>query len=99
MKTPVSVFDAVTKSFDAQAVWQQIGTAQSHRCHCDDGDGILAVAASLDGDMWLCLYPGRNQMSLQPGFRARTWNGGGRKERVRKALMLLALAISEDDKR
>lgn len=93
-----SVFDEATGNFDFHAIFEKIGTQQMHRCECDDADGVLTVGASLDGDMWLALYEHPRQLSMLPGFRARTWQGGGRKERVRKALMLLALAVVEDAK-
>lgn len=52
---------------------------------------------SIDGDMHLFLdaHPRGDSLGC-PSFRARTWAGGGRMERVRVALLLLALAIKED---
>ena len=90
-----SLFDRAVK-VDWEKLWAKVGTQRNHTVECDDAEGYLRVIASCDGDFHLTLDHGRNQTSFQPTFRARTFQGGGRNERVRRALALLALAIAED---
>jgi len=92
-----SLFDKIIGNFSHnQEVWNKIGTRIMHSCECDDAEGFLKVGASPDGDLHLSVSPHPNALGMHYGFRARTYLGGGRNERVRKALMLLALAIKED---
>jgi hypothetical protein len=95
-KPAPSLFDEVTKGFNYQKMFAKMGDKQV-RLPCDDRNGELAVMLAVDGDMHLAVYPA-SQTQLQPGFRARTYGGGGRHERVRKALMILAVAMIEDGK-
>ena len=83
---------------DWTLIWSKIKSMKSYRSECDDGQGILNVVSSLDGDMHLFLTPhSRADDPYSQSFRARTWCGGGRNERTRVALMLLAIAIQEDE--
>lgn len=90
-----SLFDRSVK-VDWEKLWAKVGTQRNHTVECDDAEGFMRVIASCDGDFHLTLDHGRNQTGFQPTFRARTFQGGGRNDRVRKALALLALAIAED---
>jgi len=93
---PPSLFDKVTEGFNYQEMFAKMGE-DPVRLLCDDRNGELMVMLAVDGDMHLAVYPA-SQTQLQPGFRARTYGGGGRHERVRKALMILAVAMLEDAK-
>ena len=90
-----SLFDQAVK-VNWEKLWANVGTQRNHTVECDDAESFLRVIASCDGDFHLTLDHGRNQTGMQPTFRARTFQGGGRNDRVRKALALLALAIAED---
>ena len=90
-----SAFDRMVK-IDWASLWSAIGTNHLHQIECDDAEGFLNVGASRDGDMHLSLDGGRLQHGPSPSFRARTHQGGGRHERTRKALALLALAMLAD---
>jgi hypothetical protein len=92
---PKSAFDAMVTP-DWPTIWAKIGTQVGHKVECDDAESFMRVIASRDGDMHLVLDHGRNQCGMTPTFRARTFQGGGRNDRVRLALAMLALAIVED---
>lgn len=92
---PKSAFDAMVTP-DWPTIWAKIGTQVGHKVECDDAESFMRVIASRDGDMHLVLDHGRNQLGMTPTFRARTFQGGGRNDRVRLALAMLALAIVED---
>lgn len=94
-KQSKSAFDSMVKP-DWPAIWQKIGTRKAHIAECDDGESLLYVVASCDGDLHITLERGRKQLNCHPSFRARTSGGGGHKEKVRIALAMLALAITED---
>lgn len=95
MSKPKSSFDSMVK-INWQKLWDKVGTVKRHKIECDDAEGYLSIVAAMDGDMHLSLDKGRMQSHLTPTFRARTFIGGGRNQRVRTALALLALAIVED---
>ena len=95
-----SVFDRCVK-IDWEAVWKAIGTRSAHQAECDDRESLLTVIADDQGDLHMDMI--RHPKAIEcgggfgtPTFRARTFAGGGRCERIRTALALLALAISED---
>lgn len=100
-KQIVSVFDKCV-NVDWTALWKVIGTKTSHTVCCDDHESLLIVIADNQGDMHLNTieHPEAEEYCRRgfssPTFRARTFAGGGRNERVRIALALLALAIVED---
>lgn len=93
-------FDKITKGFPYQEVYQHVTSADAYRVECDDGAGVLSVCLGVDGDMHAAVWEGPRADALGhfglPAYRARTYTGGGRCERVRMALMLLALAIKAD---
>jgi hypothetical protein len=97
-------FDTLTKSARAHSFYHlafaHVNSTDVYRIECDDGAGVLSVCLGVDGDMHATVYPGPRAEELghfgSPGYRARTHTGGGRCERVRKALLLLALAIKAD---
>lgn len=71
---------------------------ESGRPYCrthDDCDGDrsqqVVVTLSEDGDAWLAVTGERGSR------RFRTWHGGGMSLRVRRALLLLAVAIKRDN--
>lgn len=95
-----SVFDRCVR-VDWPELWRAIGTRTAHRAECDDRESVLTVIADDQGDLHVDMR--RHPMARDcgggfgsPTFRARTFTGGGRCERIRTALALLALAISED---
>ena len=100
MKAKDSAFDAmVTPCWNA--IWDRLGTKVQHQAECDDRESIMTVVIDDQGDAHLDLM--RHPKAVEcgggfgsPTFRARTFQGGGRSERVRLALILLALAITED---
>ena len=95
MPNKKSLFDKLVK-MDWQKLWEKVETGKHHTIECDDAESYMTVAASCDGDLHLWLDKGRNSCGINPSFRARTFDGGGRSERVRQALLLLAVAIIED---
>lgn len=68
---------------------------------CDDCGGGLHIGFGPDGDIHVRLdeHPRGEELGHigGPGFRCRTWIGGGRNRRVHEALVLLMLAIQEDN--
>lgn len=64
-----------------------------HDDHDGTYKGVVAVTFYLDGDAMLYTTPAR----LGGELRFRTQIGGGQSERVRTALMILALAIKMDN--
>lgn len=62
----------------------------------DSPDGFLSVAFSEDGDAWIMTFPDEKLGSHALRFRI-PMIGGGISGRVRKALMILALAIKMDN--
>ena len=96
MKDKKSVFDQMVK-VDWGKLWPQLTVMQQYEVDCDDGQGILVVTPALDGDLHVWLDEHERADSIgDKSYRARTFAGGGRNERVRKALLMLALAIKED---
>lgn len=90
-----SIFDKIV-NVDWKIMFDGIKPMQGVIAECDDSEGVLDVILSIDGDMHLSLTPHPNGTGLMPGFRSRTWSGGGRNERTRIALLLLAHAIKDD---
>lgn len=95
-----SVFDRCV-NIDWPSYWKIVRPLTGHSAECDDRESILTVAADNQGDMHIDIV--RHPMATEcgggygiPSFRARTFQGGGRCERIRIALALLALAIAED---
>ena len=95
-KKTLSIFDKITENLDWKEVWEKIETNKLYSIECDDAESFMNVGPSCDGDFHLSLEKGRNQHGIHPSFRATTFGGGGRNERVRIALALLTLAIIED---
>lgn len=96
MKNKPSVFDKLV-NMDWGKLWPEIKAMESYSVDCDDAQGSITVICARDGDLHLMMDDHERMDSKgNPGFRARTYGGGGRNERVRRALLLLALAIKED---
>lgn len=99
MNDAAKLFDKLVK-LPFQEVFKEVDTMTRYDIRCDDGDGLLSVVLSLDGDMHAAIDEAPNRRELYHygpvSFRARTFIGGGRNERVRQALLLLALAIKAD---
>lgn len=98
-----STFDKLTKNFDYQAIFAAIELDREKDLHhtesrtCDDVEGRLCVTLACDSDVHVSVEPTpRSTFQLRPSFRCRTHAGGGRSERVRKALLLLMLAMHEE---
>ena len=72
------------------------GDAPYIRLH-DDHDGThkgkIIISIGRDGDVWVRVEPSHDLSSL----RFRTSSGGGNSQRVRNALLILALAIKLDN--
>ncbi|OHA89858.1 MAG: hypothetical protein A2741_03005 [Candidatus Zambryskibacteria bacterium RIFCSPHIGHO2_01_FULL_43_27] len=75
-----------------------------YRRRSDDTDGAddaISVTFSSDGDGWIEVEssydPESTNISLSQRFRMPLW-GGGRSPHVRNALLILAVAISLDNK-
>ena len=96
-KKKAGVFNNIVNC-DWPLIWSKIEQMKFYKTDCDDGQGTLGVCCSVDGDMYLSLrdHP-RMDTPRNPSFRARTFQGGGRQDRTRIALMLLAIAIQEDE--
>lgn len=95
-----SSFDRLSRSFDYQTAFAFLGASyNAHtftRLECDDGQGVLHVTLSLDGDMHVSVSPTVQSTLGQASFRCRTFAGGGHHEKTRKALIMLAVAMKED---
>lgn len=92
-----STFDGLVK-MQWEKVWAAVKPNEWQSFSCDDAEGNLNIVIDPMGDVHMHLLPGRQMTGGFPTIRARTWGGGGRSERVRCALILLALAIKEDRK-
>jgi hypothetical protein len=95
-----SAFDRMVTP-DWQKIWSEIGTRMGHQVECDDRESFMTVIIDDQGDAHLEVTRQSKARECgggfgNPTFRARTYQGGGRNERVRLALILLALAIVED---
>ena len=93
-------FDNFVK-VDWNKIWAGI-PEQRTQLECDDKGGILSLCLARDGDVHLAVFPHAKADQLghfgSPGVRVRTIAGGGRNSRTREALLLLMLAIAEDEK-
>lgn len=93
------LFDRLTKGFPYSEAYAIIGDREVHEFLCDDRCGVLTVTVGPDGDLWAGMHEGDSDCHFgPPGVRARTYSGGGRSERVRQALMLLAVAMVADNR-
>jgi hypothetical protein len=91
------LFDRVVDNPPHSELWKHIGDRIGHEFKCDDQCGLLTIMAGPDGDMHAFMSKGDSDCHFgPPAVRARTFGGGGRSERVRVALMLLAVAIEAD---
>jgi hypothetical protein len=70
--------------------------SQYRRYEDDSPKGTLAVTIGGDGDTHICITPDRDGGGYD-SLRFRMFGGGGRSQRVRKALLLLAAAIKLDN--
>lgn len=93
-----SAFDKMVR-VNWPELWNRVKTDSPHLIGCDDREGTLVVIPDRMGDLHICIEPCQGMLGARPSFRARTFSGGGRNERVRIALALLALAIEEDNAR
>lgn len=99
IKDAGKLFDKITRNFPSTEIWEHVGDRVAHDFKCDDRLGILTVSAGPDGDLHAWISEGDNEQRFgPPAIRARTYGGGGNSERVRRALMLLALAIKADNR-
>ena len=89
--------DKILESFNWQKSWKEVIPRQS-QCRIEDDSeaGRICVTFTDDGDAWVCVVPDPNTMAKTIRFREAS-TGGGRSERARKALMILALAIKADN--
>lgn len=90
--------DEILESIDWEKAWTDIPpNDRQDRIEDDSDDGKLAVVFSNDGDAWIATYPSKHALG-QSGLRFRVPGcGGGQSSRVRKALMVLAMAIKADN--
>ena len=105
-KTEDSVFDKAV-NIDWEALWKLVPhdygqTGENVRFICDDAGGVLRMIVGPDGDVHLGVdeYPNARECGHigPPNIRIRTFQGGGHSHRVRKAALLLMLAIIEDER-
>lgn len=92
-----STFDSLVK-LQWETILSAIRPDEWQSFSCDDAEGQLNIVIDNMGDVHLHILPGQQMLGSSPSIRARTFGGGGRSERVRCALILLALAIKEDRK-
>lgn len=92
-----SEFDKLLSKFVSECYHTDFKSQQVYSTECDDAQGVLGVMSACDGDMHLFMsnHPRMDNMG-NPSFRSRTWFGGGRNERTRLALAILACAINHD---
>ena len=75
---------------------QEVGLRKAHQRFEDDSrEGTITVIFSEDGDAHIWVNPDIKE--FHTGCRFRTVGGGGQSERVRTALMILAMAIKADN--
>lgn len=99
IKDAGKLFDKIARNLPSIEIWEHVGDREAHNFRCDDRLGILTVSAGPDGDLHAWMSEGDNEQCYgPPTIRARTYSGGGNSERVRRALMLLALAIKADSR-
>ena len=102
-KDEQSAFDSMVK-IDWDKLFKKVPNdyynAESTLFPCDDAGGILRIVIGPDGDVHLGVdeHPRAEEVRHlgPPSVRIRTHQGGGRSDRVRKAALLLMLAIIED---
>lgn len=95
--------DKLLDSIDWEIAWKEIawkeipGNESQCRIEDDSRFGSVSVAFTCDGDGWIGFCPDPSE-SFNRSFRYRVPDsGGGRSPRVRKALMILAMAIKADN--
>jgi hypothetical protein len=72
-----SVFDKLV-IMDWCKLWSEINTMEAYSADCDDAQGIITVICAPDGDVHLMMDDHeRMDFKGDPGFRARTYFGGG----------------------
>lgn len=92
-----TVIDRVLDFLDWQEAWKEIQPSQGQVRYEDDSPrGRLGVIFSGDGDAWIDITPDPGEMKGILRFRESS-TGGGESARVRKALMILAMAIKADN--
>jgi hypothetical protein len=88
--------DEIISHINWTTAGEEIGVNEfQSRLEDDTINGKIQVIFSCDGDAWVKVTPDEKQM--QQICRFRTFGGGGESERVRAALMILALAIKADN--
>jgi len=89
--------DKVLDSLYWHDAWLDVPPNSGQKRFEDDSvDGNLTVIFSIDGDAWIETFTPRNQLRRSLRFREPS-TGGGQSSRVRKALMILAMAIKADN--
>ena len=82
---------------DWEKAWKYFPTNDSHSRYEDDSrEGFISVVFSIDGDSWIGFCPDPNERRHSFRFRV-PMMGGGQSPRVRKALMVLGMAIKADN--
>lgn len=93
--------DNYLDSLVGDELWKEIKHNDCHtRIEDDSSEGMLSVGMTVDGDMWIKTDPPKEVFRTMLRFRV-GFGGGGQSERVRKALLVLAMAIKaeNDDER
>ena len=89
--------DKLLDSFSWTSSWREIPSRQTQsRIEDDSIEGRICVTFTEDGDAWVAVVPDPHELKRTLRFREAS-TGGGKSERVRKALMILALAIKADN--
>ncbi len=76
---------------------RQLDTGTSYTRLGDDTSGELTVAIAADADAWIAVFSKPDPEEFGLSHRFRSGFGGGESERVRNALLVLALAIKLDN--
>lgn len=101
MESNEKYIDELLSNLNWDKVWSEIDMQHNYNRKEDDSpDGFLSVCLGIDGDMHLSVINSQ-QERFRRSIRFRECSsGGGRSSRVRKALLLLCMAIkaeNEDD--
>jgi hypothetical protein len=90
------LFDEMVPDFNWEKIWSEVNPKETQARFGDDQrHGAITVLFGGDSDAWLNIKSDPDELGTAQRFR--TYAGGGRSLRVRKALFLLALAIKADN--
>lgn len=90
--------DNLFGNLDWEKIWEYVEVQTVYKRNEDDSpDGYLQTIISIDGDLHITTYPDPAE-PFRRALRFRECSGGGgQSSRVRKALLLLCMAIKADN--